>query len=68
MVNIICVIILIYTMWSSKTPLVLPGKIASNELSNTQYFFDLLYNQSDDDDDDQVLDDTNKISEETEEL
>ena len=35
-------------MWSSKTPLVLPGKIASNELSNTQYFFDLLYNQSDD--------------------
>ena len=38
-------------MWSSKTPLVLPGKIASYELSNTQYFFDLLYNQPDDDED-----------------
>ena len=50
-VNTICVSILIYIMWSSKTPLVLPGKIASNELSNTQYFFDLLYNQPDDDED-----------------
>lgn len=34
-------------MWSSKTPLILPGKTSSNELTNTQYFFDLLYNQSD---------------------
>jgi hypothetical protein len=47
-------------MWSSKTPLVLPGKIASNELSNTQYFFDLLYNQPDDDDDDDDGEESNK--------
>ena len=53
-------------MWSSKTPLVLPGKIASNELSNTQYFFDLLYNQSDEEEEEEDVYDRSHVNKESE--
>jgi hypothetical protein len=41
---------LVYLMWSPKSPVILPGKQRSTDTSNTQYFFDILYNQEDGDD------------------
>jgi len=51
-VNTISVILLIYSMLSSKTPISLPGKLTSNK----NYYFDILYNHQDEDDNADELD------------
>lgn len=54
--NTISLVLLIYSMLSSKTPISLPGKLTSDK----NYYFDILYNhQEEDDDDDADADEVN---------